>query len=122
MTLLARGHLSDPIQVVVYRSLVMLQSMLCAWPECHPSFISVVAAYVNNHKIVTGVIGVATVHLKFLHWEWFSPFVFRTPCNKYINITHRTLYVQPILFVLCMQKRMNELFVPLITQKHDRIW
>jgi len=78
LTLMAPGHLIDPVQLMAVQRLVTLRRMLASSEELVGIFRRIWVARRYRRDLALGPIGLVYAAVDDLHWKWVSPFEFET--------------------------------------------
>eukprot|EP00973_Karenia_brevis_P042043 5820313-Karenia_brevis.AAC.1 len=76
-TLLVRGHLADPIQADLYKSLVTFRTMMCQRMDLREFVITSWQVYQHSRKQMFGPVGKLAHVTDYLGWAWTEPFGFQ---------------------------------------------
>ena len=88
LTLLAPGHVVDPMQCAGYNALCTLRRMMLQRPDLHESFVGAwrVRSQMPSCSRVPGPIGVICALVKKLEWTWDEPFAFTRPGKRLLPL------------------------------------
>ena len=87
MTLFAKGHLVDPMQVAGYQCLRQLRRLAQTRPEMLCELNAVWRAYADGHRSQGGPVAVIHKTLQWMGWEWQSPTSFARPDRPALCLT-----------------------------------